>query len=249
MIDMTEQMRQENNKLFSLFRKWQRAWDILKAESVAEKPDPAVMEECAAQLSGWVEYFHNYQNSWQELRASISKSYLGFMQKYEGELRAACNQLSYFVEGEFPSLTINGLIKVRLDKDGNAAIVNGKKTPSLSIKLVVERIQAEQMRLWEHEIDLPKFLTQLHMAYHAICQEKSIREGEYVYLREIFQHIKVTEKNYLQDLFAADISRLLENSSLLTAVDIAPVKDPNKAIYIYDRKSHTSRYIGLIRFR
>ncbi len=249
MFEKAEQMRQENFKIFSLFKKWQRAWDILKAESVAEKPDPAVMEQCATQLTGWVEYFRDYRSSWQELRASISKQYQILAQKYEVELRVACNRLGYFVEGEFPSLTADGLIKVRLDKEGNAAIINGKKTPSLSINIVIERIRAEHKRLWEREIDFSLFVNRLRKAYQTICQEKSVREGEYLSLREIYQYMKTTEKNYPQDLFAADLSRLLENGSLLTTIDIAPVRDPNKAVYIYNRKSHSSRYIGLIRFR
>ena len=129
MFEKIEQMRQENFKIFSLFKKWKRAWDILKAESVAEKHDPAIMEQCATQLTGWVEYFQAYQINWQELRAYISKQYQIFSQKYEGELRAACNRLGYFVEGEFPSLTADGLIKVRLDREGNSATINGKKLP------------------------------------------------------------------------------------------------------------------------
>ncbi len=39
MFENTEQMRQENLKITSLFKKWQKAWDILKAESIAEKFD------------------------------------------------------------------------------------------------------------------------------------------------------------------------------------------------------------------
>jgi len=249
MFEKSEQMRQENIKLFSLLKKWQKAWDILRAESVAEKPDPAVMEQCATQLSGWVEYFQNYQSSWQELRASISKLYQTFTQKYEGELRTECNQLDYFVEGEFPSLTADGLIKVLLDKEANIAIINGKKTPTLSINVVIERIKEEHKRLWDREIDLRQFVNELYKAYQTICQEKSISEGDYLSLREIYQNLRITKRNYPQDLFAADISRLLENGFPLNTLDIAPVRDPNKAIYIYDRKSHASRYIGLIRFR
>lgn len=249
MLEKIEQMRQENFKAFSLFKKWQKAWDILIAESDAEKPDPAIMEQCVSQLSGWVEYFHDYQSSWQELHSSISKLYQVFTQKYEGELRAICSRLGYIVDGEFPSLTIDGLIKVRLDKEGNAAIINGKKTPSMSINGVIERIEAEHKRLWEREIDFSQFVDQLQKAYQTICQEKSIREGEYLSLREIYQHLKIIMKHYPLDLFAADLSRLLENRSLPETIEIASVRDPNKAIYLYDRKAHSGRYIGLIRFR
>jgi hypothetical protein len=249
MFEKTEQMRQENYKILSLFKKWQRAWDMLKAESAAAKPDAAVMKQCATQLTGWIEYFQDYQSTWQELRDLISKQYQFFTQKYEGELREACNQLNYFVEGEFPSLTADGLIKIRLDKEANIAIVNGKKTSSLSINVVVERIRSEHKRIWERELDLSLFTSQLRNAYQTIRQEKSTREGEYLSLREIYQYLKTTRKSYPLDLFAADLSRLLENGSLLSTIEIAPVRDPKKAIYIFNRKNHSSRYIGLIRFK
>ena len=253
MFEKVELMRQSNAKQLAQLKKWQKAWDALAKEQSTEKPDPAALKLYMTQLAGWTEVFPHCQNDWIALESSITELYQEMMRRYESELRRVCKQHGYEVEGEFLTFTVDGLVKVNLDKEQNTASVNGKRVTSLSLPVVMERIAGERKRLWERPFDPSAFLKRLHVAYLVVCQRKVVTEGEYVYVRDIYQELKTTDAKYTFELFAADLSRLIESGVTSdndgNELELAPIRDARLAVYVYDCSARSGRYLGLIRFR
>jgi hypothetical protein len=251
MTEKTKQMMQANAALLTQLKKWHRAWNVIIQEQGKERPDPAVLKQAAAQLVGWGDAFPEYRADWQGLDSRILESYQDMLRHYESDLRQACNQLGFNLEGEYPVMTVDGLIKIQVNKDRSAASVNGKKTATLSIPSIVEVTEAEHKRLWDRPFDRASHLRSLNAAYREACQHRHMPEGEYVPLRDVLQVLQTADPKYGVDLFAADLSRLMETPGLDVGLtlELAPVRDPKDAVFIYDRRSQNGRYIGLISFR
>jgi len=253
MVTTAEPMQRSNAEQLAKLKKWQKAWDALAVEQASEKPDPAAMKFYLTQLMGWTAVFSQHLDDWQALESSIADLYQDMMRRYGSELRRVCKQQGYEVEGEFPTFTVDGLIRVNLNKERNIASINNKKTPSLSLPIVTERIARERKRLWERQFDPRAFLRKLHLAYPNVCQKKVVSLGEYVNIRDIHEALRATDTKYTLELFAADLSRLIESGQLRdtdgNGLELAPVRDPRQAVYIYDRNAQSGRYLGLMRFK
>lgn len=251
MTEKARQMMQANAALLAKLKKWQRAWNALITEQEKERPDPAVSMQCASQLAGWDDKFPEYRTDWQAINSRVLDRYQDLLRHYENSLRQACTQLGFSIEGEYPRLTIDGLIRIQVDKNRNAASVNGKKTASLSIPFVMEVVEDEHKRLWNRPFDRESLLSSLNAAYLEACQRRHVPEGEYVPLRELQQILQIADPKYGADLFAADLSRLMESPGPGTdsAIELASVRDTKEAVFIYNRESRNGRYVGLISFR
>jgi hypothetical protein len=253
MLETVERLRQSNAEQIAKLKKWQKVWDALAKEFAAKSPDPAALRSYAAQLSGWAELYPDHRNDWLALESTINDLFKDLMRRYESELRQACKQRGFEVAGEFPAFAVDGLVKVDIDRERNMAVVNGKKITSLSLQTVAKAIAEERRRLWERPLDLVAFLKRLHTIYLAVCQEKHVTVGEYISIREIHLALKAKETKYTWELFAADISRLIESGSHSDSegneLDLAPVRDVRQAVYTYNRNTQSGRYLGLVRFK
>lgn len=245
-------MRRSNAHQLSRLKKWQKAWDILAKEVASSAPDAAILYLQLAQLTGWAEVFPAHQADWSELASYVAEQYQDLIRRYESELRRACREREYEIEGEFPTFMVDGLVKVSVNKEQNVARVNAKKTKSLSLASLMDTIAGEHQRLWERDFDPLAFLERLRVAYASVCKAEGVPEGDYVYLRDIFQALKAANGAYSPDLFAADISRLIEgrlSSYAGHSLDFAPIRDSRQAVYVYDRTTRSGRYLGLLRFK
>ena len=251
MSDYVNLMRQANSRQLAQLKKWQKAWDNLAKTQSSSSPDATISRKCVNDLTGWDDSFPQFKSEWKELESQISEQYKELTRGYETALRQACKQKGYHVDGESPNLTVDGLIKVMLDKEKNRASVNGKRAKALALPAVMQRIDAEQERIWKRKFDPMQFLGELQSAYDAVCQDKVVSRGEYLSLQDIHQKLRGKNRKYAIDLFSADLSRLREvrvSQSESRGLEFAPVRDPRKAIYVYDRISQSGRYIGLVRF-
>jgi len=245
----TEMMRANATRLAKL-KKWQRAWEALLKEQSEEKPDAGMLKYHVDQLAGWAAVFPGHETDWKAMESRIIGDYLDMLRHFENDLRQICKQHGYTVEGEYPTLAVDGLIRVQIDKERSLGTVNGKKT-ILSVMAVMDAVGSEHRRLWERPFEHREFLRVLGSGYREACQHKELPAGEYVPLRDVYQVLRVADAKYSADMFAADLSRLIEVSAFREdqSVDLAPVRDPKNAFYIYDRKARNGRYLGLVRFR
>lgn len=245
-------MKQSTDKLLAQIKKWQVAWSNLEKIQLEKNPDGALQMFYINQLAGWPDTFPQYKDEFLTLEKTITEDYKDMMRRYESLLRQACQQRGYNLEGEFDSFTVDGLIGVKLDKEKNQASINGKKTANLAVSIVSEAIVKAYKQIWQRDFEPSAFLKKLFTVYLATCEKKVVTISEYVSLRDIYQDLKSEDNKYTFDLFAADLSRLLE-SGIASDGDgnrlaLAPIRDSSKAVYIYDRKNHNGRYLGLLRF-
>ncbi len=252
MLDKVKVMKQSNNKLLAQTKKWQIAWNNLEKSQTVENSDAALQKFYVNQLTGWLDIFPQHKEDFLVLEGKIAERYKDMMRRYKSLLQDACHQHGHHLEGEFDSFTVDGLIKIRVDPPKNQAVINGKKIPNLSITLVTEAIAKTYKQIWQRDFDPLAFLKKMLILYIALCNEKVMAVGEFVSIRDIYQGRREKDKKYTLELFAADLSRLIESGTESdekgNRLVLAPVRDPKKAVYVYDRQSHNGRYLGLIRF-
>jgi hypothetical protein len=250
MLEKIKKMTQSNNKHLRQVKKWQTVWNNLEKSQMVANPDPALQEFYIKQLTGWIEIFRQYKEEFATLEEKVAESYKDMMRRYKSLLQDACHQ--YHLEGESDSFTVDGLIKIRLDKEKNQAMVNGKKIPNLSVRLVTEAIDKAYKQIWQRDFNPVAFLGELLTFYNALCNNKFIAAGEPVPIKEVYKKLHEKNKKYTPEMFAADLSRLIESGVESDKEDnklvLAPVRDPKKAVYVYDRQKHNGRYLGLIHF-
>jgi hypothetical protein len=248
--NIAEMMRANVARLAQL-KKWQKVWEALLKEQSKEKPDPGMLRHLVVQLVGWPTVFREFETEWRAIESGIVDGYQDMLRRFEGDLRQMCMQHGYTLQGEYPMLTVDGLIKVQIDKERAAATVNGKKATMLSLAAVMEAVISEYRRLWERPFEYGGYLHRLSSAYREACQREKLPEAEFIPLRDVYQILRVADAKYGADMFAADLSRLMEASAPSGGqiLEMAPVRDTKNAVYIYDRKSKNGRYVGLVSFR
>jgi hypothetical protein len=248
-----EMMMQVTDKELRQLRKWQTLWKAVDKAFQTDTPDVAELQSLANGLTGWVEKFPEHHETWKSFEVEITQQYKNMMRRYESLLREACKEAGYALTGEFPHFVVGGYIKVDLDTDKNQARINRNKTNSLSLPAVMLEIGNEHKRLWERKTTPAAFLDQVYDAYQVICQEKKITFGEYVPVKDVHAQLASTNKNYHLDMFAADLSQLLDSDALDdkegNQLDLSPVRDSRKAVYLYNRRDQRGRYLGLLRFK
>ena len=117
MLEELEPMRQSNARRLKQLKKWQKAWDALVKEQAGGKPDPSTLKLCLSQLAGWAEVFPYHQGDLAVLESSIADLYQEMMRRYESELRRVCKRYGYEIEGESPNLTVDGLVRLNINKE------------------------------------------------------------------------------------------------------------------------------------
>jgi hypothetical protein len=246
-------MVQATDRELRQLRKWQTLWKAADKAFRMDTPDAAELQSLANGLTGWVEKFPEHRETWNSFEAEITQQYKNMMRRYESLLREACEEAGYALTGEFPHFVVGGYIKVDLDTDKNQARINRKKTNSLSLPTVMLEIGKEHKRLWERGMVPGLFLGQVHDAYQAVSKEKKVTAGAYVPVHDIHAQLALAIKDYQPDMFAADLSQLLEDGNLESKegylLDLAPVRDSRKALYLYNRNEQRGRYLGLLRFK
>jgi hypothetical protein len=249
-----EMMMQATDRELRQLRKWQTLWKAVGKAFQADAADSAELQSLATGLTGWVEKFPEHRETWNSFEAEITQRYKNMMRRYESLLREACKEAGYALTGEFPHFVVAGYIKVDLDTAKNQARINRKKTNSLSLAAVMLEIGNEHKRLWERKTTPAVFLDQVYDAYQVICQEKKIAFGEYVPVKDVHAQLASVNKNYHLDMFAADLSQLLDSDALGDKeghqLDLSPVRDSHRAaVSIYNRRDQRGRYLGLLRFK
>lgn len=248
-----EVMMQATDRELRQLRKWQTLWKAVGKAFQTDTPDAAELQSLAIRLAGWVDKFPEHRETWGLFEAEISQQYKNMTRRYESLLREACKEAGYALTGEFPHFVVEGYIKVDLDTDRNQARINRKKTNSLSLPAVMLEIGKEHKRLWKRSMVPGVFLKRVHDAYQAVFKEKKVTAGEYVPVHDIYAQLVSADKNYQIDMFAADLSQLLDSGNLEGKegylLDLAPVRDSRKAVYVYNRYEQRGRYFGLFRFK
>jgi hypothetical protein len=247
-----EMMMQATDRELRQLRKWQTLWKAVGKAFQTDRPDAAELQSLATGLTGWVEKFREHRETWNSFETEIAQQYKNMMRRYESLLRKLCKEAGYTLTGEFPHLVVGGYIKVYLDTKKNQARINRKKTNSLSLPGVMLEIGKEHKRLWERGIVPDALLKRVYDAYQAVCKEKKIAAGEYVSIHDVHTQLATAHNNYQLDMFAADLSQLLDRGNVENKegyqLDLAPVRDSRKALYLYNRNEQRGRYLGLLRF-
>lgn len=253
MKEIVETIKKETEKQLRIVQGWNKACVIISKEFRSGKPDAALLKANLDRLQSWPEAFPDKQELFQELEVEIHKRYKRHIRQFEGLLREECEGSGLNLSGSSPRLIVDGLIKILVNPVKNTARINRKRTNNLSIPTVMSKITEEHKRLWGRRFYPKAFLKRLDRAYETSLKQDTISSGGQVAVLEVYDILAKQDVEYEHDIFVADLSRLLESGHLETAnkkqLELGPVRDKRQAIYIYDRRNHKGRYVGLIRFK
>lgn len=232
---------------------WRKACLAIAKEYRSDEPDAGVLRTNLDRLEGWSEAFPNDKETYRELEADVRQRYQRYIRRFEGRLRKACERNGFGIAGRLPRLIVDGLIEVQVYPDKNAARINRKRANDLSLPTVIGKITEEHKRLWGRRFYPKAFMKRLYEAYEKVQKPAAASEGQQVPVKQVYDQLSDGDENYKFDMFAADLSRLLESGELMTAkkkqLELGPVRDNRQAVYVFDRRSGKGRYLGLVRFK
>jgi hypothetical protein len=173
------------------------------------------------------------------------------------EFPAAAREVGIQIDStsRHPTYTFNeGFLQLVIDeqkftakvvpRDGNEVVVG------LDLKLVIQTVRSEQVRLFEREVDAQSFLRSLHTAYAAVLRTEGRSEGDQLPLRRVINRLAKNRNRFAADEFNVDLSRLVQRGDLLVdgkRVHLDHTRDRRQGMLLHGLES--GGYIGFISFK
>lgn len=192
-----------------------------------------------------------------ELRGDLDARARSSAADFGREFPAACREAGLQIDStsRHPKYSFKeGFIQLEVDDRGLTAKVMPRDGDQivlgLDTSLVVEKLRAEQVRLFERRTEVQTFLRSLYTAYTAILRAEEGKEGDDIPLRRVTNRMAKNLNRFAADEFNVDLSRLIQSGELIfegKRVHLNHTRDRRQGMLLHGLES--GGYVGFISFK
>lgn len=182
--------------------------------------------------------------------------------RLEADLREALEQRGWKVDGQWPRLYVERVIRVEVDEKGHRVIVGERNLPTFVLQVLVAAVQEQLRGLLPARFDPKRFIGTL-----ADCHDQlASPEERGVPIWELYRQLLISHQPQAfwrsgrqslfrplsEQTFRACLTKLLEHGPLETAngreLKLLPPLKVEDAMYLYHPAEHRFAFVGRVAF-
>jgi hypothetical protein len=197
----------------------------------------------------------------EHVRSELGKYASRELAELEEELRSACRERGWSIDGQWPNFVVSRGVDVRIDEKSSSATVSGKRLSAASATAILAELQSSVASLFPKDFSPATFLGELESAYDAACRDTELVPvfrlyREYVLLQQKAAFWRdVSRQKFLtvsMDQFRARLALLLDSGPSTTvtgrSIRLLPPLDPKDAVFLYLPAERRFGFVGRVQF-
>ena len=232
-----------------------------KAAQMQARPDEFGLHNAVGELLDGVKSLQQFVPLLEVVQAESLVHTDRLILELEANLRKACEEQGWRLEGVWPSLYVERGIHILIDEKKRAALIGGQRLASLAISEIVRRLQPLVRDLLPKAFSSAAFLTSLAAAY-----DDAKTHPRQVPIFEIYRTVVIRAQSerfwrdagssafsgISADQFRARFSRMLEEGPTAASdgrlLRLLPPLKAEDGLYIYQPAESRFGFIGRIEF-
>jgi hypothetical protein len=157
--------------------------------------------------------------------------------RVERDFEEAVRSKGWALSGQWPSYTVEHLIKVKFDANEQRTLVGVTPFRSLHLEAPFNYLAGLVEGIRTRQFDPADFVPALSAAYRAAIEAKHRKAGDVVPILDIYKRMQ-RGRAYRPELFGIDLSRAIRSADT-TPIRLSPARSPRGAIYVPDSRGGT----------